>query len=69
MCIVEGREVGGGGVVVVRAIAEDLQEGEVGGIVSGRGQGLDLRCGEEFGEDESVRGRCCSCYQICGGAG
>lgn len=33
LCFAEGGKVGGGAVVGVSAIAEDLEEGEMGGMV------------------------------------
>ena len=51
---VERWEIGSGMVVGVGAIAEDSEEGEVGAVFGGLGEALDLRCTEEFAEDESV---------------
>lgn len=56
-------------VVGVGAIAEDFEEGEVGGVFGGGGEDLDLWCAEEFGEYEGVWGGCCSCDEVCGCAG
>lgn len=74
LCVVESGEGGGGGLVVgVGAIAEDVEESERGGIFVRGGECLDLRCVEEFGEDEGIRGAGGSGDEICccswGGSG
>jgi hypothetical protein len=56
LCFVERGEVGGGVVIGVSAITEDFEEGKVGRMLCGFGEGLDLWCLQEFGEDEGV---CC----------
>lgn len=58
----------GGGVVGVCPIAEDLEEREVGGVIGGGREGLDLRSGEELGEDEGVGCGGCAGDQVDGSA-
>jgi len=53
----ERRQVlgGGGGVVgCVGAVAEDLEEGKVGAVLWGGGEGLDLRGLQELREEVGV---------------
>lgn len=54
--IVKLREVGGLVVGCVGSVTEDLEEGEVVGVLWGAGERLDLRGCEELGEDEGVWG-------------
>lgn len=57
-------------VVGPGAPGEDLEEGEVGGVVGGGGaQGLDVGRLQQFGEDVGVWGGGRLRYEICGGAG
>lgn len=54
--VVEGGEVGGGLVVGVEAVAEDLEVGEVGCVLRRVGKGLYLWRDEEVCEDVGGRG-------------
>ena len=66
---VELGEGGRGGVGGVGAVAEDPEEREVGAVVGRAGEGLDLRGGEELGEDECVWGSGCARDEVGGCAG
>ena len=56
-------------VGLVGAVGEDLEEAKVRGILWRLGEGLDLWCLQEFGEDVGVRVRGGLGDQIGGGAG
>lgn len=68
--VVEGGQARRGGVRLVGAVAEDLEQGEVGGqLRRSGGEGLDLRCLEQLGEDKGARGGRRADDEVGGGAG
>lgn len=63
--LVEGGQARGGGIIArVGAVGEDLEEPQVGDVVGGLREGLDLRRLEKLGEDVGVGVRCRLGYEV-----
>jgi hypothetical protein len=67
--LVERRKVRCIDVVGVGAIAEELEERQIGSLFGSLSQSLDLRCLEQLGEYKGIGMGGGSCDEVGGGAG